>query len=53
MCGYLLLGSVGFPEAPLADEAYEEDKGKVTEGFIRQGKAPGTHSNCVRKTFKF
>lgn len=36
MCGYLLLGSVGFSEAPLADEAYDEDKGKITEGFIRQ-----------------
>lgn len=46
MLGYLLPGSVGFPETPLADEAHDEDKGKATEGFIRQGKDSGTQSNC-------
>lgn len=44
--GYPLLGSVGSPETPLADEAHDEDKGKAMEGFIRQGKDSGTHSNC-------
>lgn len=29
-----------------ADEAYDEDKGKAMEGFTRQGKDSGTHSNC-------
>lgn len=46
MYDYLLLGSVGSPKAPLADEASDEDKGKVMEGFLRQGKGSGTHSNC-------
>lgn len=52
MCGYLLFGSAGTPAALPAEAAYDKDKGKVTQGFMRQGKDSGMHSNCNRKGFK-